>query len=103
MALRSSGRRYGWEGEVGGDVGVIGLRGGYHGDTVSRLRMSDECVKLTSADRLDGRIGGIDVQHGCRLVLKAEDTGCRRRLYSSATASRSSSRLRLTSGHPCQR
>lgn len=34
MALRASGRRYGWEGEVGGDVGVIGLRGGYHGDTV---------------------------------------------------------------------
>lgn len=34
MALRAAGRRYGWEGEVGGDVGVIGLRGGYHGDTV---------------------------------------------------------------------
>lgn len=35
MALRASGRRYGWGGEIGGDVGVIGLRGGYHGDTVS--------------------------------------------------------------------
>lgn len=35
MALRATGRRYGWEGEVGTDVGVIGLRGGYHGDTVS--------------------------------------------------------------------
>lgn len=34
MALRATGRRYGWEGEVGTDVGVIGLRGGYHGDTV---------------------------------------------------------------------
>jgi dethiobiotin synthetase/adenosylmethionine--8-amino-7-oxononanoate aminotransferase len=34
MALRATGRRYGWEGELGGDVGVIGLRGGYHGDTV---------------------------------------------------------------------
>ena len=34
MALRATGRRYGWEGEVGSDVGVIGLRGGYHGDTV---------------------------------------------------------------------
>jgi dethiobiotin synthetase/adenosylmethionine--8-amino-7-oxononanoate aminotransferase len=34
MALRVSGRRYGWDGAVGGDVGVIGLRGGYHGDTV---------------------------------------------------------------------
>lgn len=36
MALRATGRRYGWEGEVGGEVGVIGLRGGYHGDTVSQ-------------------------------------------------------------------
>jgi dethiobiotin synthetase/adenosylmethionine--8-amino-7-oxononanoate aminotransferase len=35
MALRASGRRYGWGGEIGGEVGVIGLRGGYHGDTVS--------------------------------------------------------------------
>ena len=34
MGLRAAGRRYGWDGEVGGDVGVIGLRGGYHGDTV---------------------------------------------------------------------
>jgi dethiobiotin synthetase/adenosylmethionine--8-amino-7-oxononanoate aminotransferase len=34
MALRSSGRRYGWEGVVGENVGVIGLKGGYHGDTV---------------------------------------------------------------------
>lgn len=35
MALRAAGRRYGWDGEMGGDVGVIGLRGSYHGDTVS--------------------------------------------------------------------
>ena len=35
MALRASGRRYGWDSEIGGDVGVIGLQGGYHGDTVS--------------------------------------------------------------------
>lgn len=35
MALRATGRRYGWDGDVGGEVGVIGLRGGYHGDTVS--------------------------------------------------------------------
>lgn len=35
MALRAAGRRYGWEGEEGVGVGVIGLRGGYHGDTVS--------------------------------------------------------------------
>jgi len=35
MALRAAGRRYGWKGEEGEDIGVIGLRGGYHGDTVS--------------------------------------------------------------------
>lgn len=35
MALRASGKRYGWEGVMGGDVGVIGLKGAYHGDTVS--------------------------------------------------------------------
>lgn len=36
MALRAAGRRYGWKGEDGTEIGVIGLRGGYHGDTVSR-------------------------------------------------------------------
>lgn len=43
MALRASGRRYGWDGEVGGDVGVIGLRGGYHGDTVSHRVLLFRC------------------------------------------------------------
>jgi dethiobiotin synthetase/adenosylmethionine--8-amino-7-oxononanoate aminotransferase len=43
MGLRASGRRYGWEGEIGGDVGVIGLRGGYHGDTVS-VTQSATCL-----------------------------------------------------------
>jgi dethiobiotin synthetase/adenosylmethionine--8-amino-7-oxononanoate aminotransferase len=38
MALRAAGRRYGWEGIDGSEVGVIGLRGGYHGDTVSSGR-----------------------------------------------------------------
>ena len=36
MALRAAGRRYGWDGEDGVNIGVIGLRGGYHGDTVSQ-------------------------------------------------------------------
>jgi len=53
MALRATGRRYGWEGEVGSDVGVIGLRGGYHGDTVSRSLVSE-----LIADRLNGRFRG---------------------------------------------
>ena len=53
MGLRASGRRYGWKGEVGGDVGVIGLRGGYHGDTVSSLQ-------ITSRRKLTTKIGSMD-------------------------------------------
>ena len=34
MALRAAGKRYGWQGVDGHEVGVIGLKGGYHGDTV---------------------------------------------------------------------
>lgn len=34
MALRATGKRYGWQGVDGHAVGVIGLKGGYHGDTV---------------------------------------------------------------------
>lgn len=51
MALRATGRKYGWEGEVGSDVGVIGLRGGYHGDTVSLV-----CPPELTTDRFHGRI-----------------------------------------------
>jgi dethiobiotin synthetase/adenosylmethionine--8-amino-7-oxononanoate aminotransferase len=53
MALRATGRRYGWEGEVGSDVGVIGLRGGYHGDTVS-----PSLVNELISDWLNGRFRG---------------------------------------------
>lgn len=35
MAMRASGKRYGWNARQGSEVGVIGLRGSYHGDTVS--------------------------------------------------------------------
>ena len=38
MAIRAAGRRYGWDGVEGAEVGIIGLRGGYHGDTVSCLQ-----------------------------------------------------------------
>lgn len=41
MALRAAGRRYGWQGVNGHEVGVLGLKGGYHGDTVSH---AGECV-----------------------------------------------------------
>lgn len=40
MALRAAGRRYGWKGVDGSEVGVIGLRGGYHGDTASSATLA---------------------------------------------------------------
>ena len=52
MALRAAGRRYGWKGEDGTEIGVIGLRGGYHGDTVSRT-----CLASGKAYR---QIGSMD-------------------------------------------
>jgi dethiobiotin synthetase/adenosylmethionine--8-amino-7-oxononanoate aminotransferase len=55
MALRAAGRRYGWDGERGSEVGVIGLRGGYHGDTVSRGRL----LMLINLDRVHGRDGSL--------------------------------------------
>ncbi len=60
MGLRASGVRYGWEGEMGGDVGILGLRGSYHGDTVG-----------TRVSRYFGR-GGSESEadwNGCRLEL----------------------------------
>lgn len=56
MALRAAGRRYGWQGEHGMDVGVIGLKGGYHGDTVSGISIN------LIADRINGRFRSFDIQ-----------------------------------------
>jgi len=59
MALRASGRRYGWEGVVGENVGVIGLKGGYHGDTVrlETIPLGRRCLAdvWNLVDRVDGR------------------------------------------------
>ncbi|RSH95605.1 hypothetical protein EHS25_000697 [Saitozyma podzolica] len=55
MGLRASGRRYGWEGEIGGDVGVIGLRGGYHGDTIGAMDASEASTYNTAVDWYRGR------------------------------------------------
>ncbi|BEI85419.1 hypothetical protein CcaverHIS002_0508200 [Cutaneotrichosporon cavernicola] len=55
MALRASGRRYGWEGEIGGDVGVIGLRGGYHGDTIGAMDATPASTFNTAVDWYKGR------------------------------------------------
>ncbi len=50
MALRASGRRYGWAGEIGGDVGVLGLRGGYHGDTIGAMDATPASTFNTAVD-----------------------------------------------------
>ncbi|CAK9781058.1 adenosylmethionine-8-amino-7-oxononanoate transaminase [Cutaneotrichosporon oleaginosum] len=55
MALRASGRRYGWEGEIGGDVGVLGLRGGYHGDTIGAMDATPASTFNTAVDWYKGR------------------------------------------------
>ncbi|WVQ98554.1 dethiobiotin synthase [Kwoniella sp. CBS 9459] len=55
MALRASGRRYGWDGEMGGEVGVIGLRGGYHGDTIGSMDASEASTFNKAVDWYKGR------------------------------------------------
>lgn len=53
MALRATGRRYGWQGVDGHEVGVIGLKGGYHGDTVGLVPARDGSAWLTATYRSD--------------------------------------------------
>ncbi|WRT66898.1 dethiobiotin synthase [Kwoniella shivajii] len=55
MALRAAGRRYGYDGEMGGDVGVIGLRGGYHGDTIGSMDASEASTFNKAVDWYKGR------------------------------------------------
>ncbi|RXK39933.1 dethiobiotin synthase [Tremella mesenterica] len=55
MALRASARRYGWTGELGGDVGIIGLRGGYHGDTIGAMDAAEASSYNTAVDWYKGR------------------------------------------------
>ncbi|KAL7422142.1 hypothetical protein Q5752_002785 [Cryptotrichosporon argae] len=55
MALRASGRRYGWDGESGDGVGVIGLRGGYHGDTIGAMDATPASTFNNAVDWYKGR------------------------------------------------
>ncbi|WWC85248.1 dethiobiotin synthase [Kwoniella dendrophila CBS 6074] len=55
MALRAAGRRYGYDGEMGGDYGVIGLRGGYHGDTIGSMDASEASTFNKAVDWYKGR------------------------------------------------
>ncbi|ORX39656.1 pyridoxal phosphate-dependent transferase [Kockovaella imperatae] len=55
MALRAAGRRYGWDGVDGEEVGVIGLRGGYHGDTIGSMDATPASTYNTAVDWYKGR------------------------------------------------
>ncbi|KAJ9126398.1 hypothetical protein QFC24_002136 [Naganishia onofrii] len=55
MALRAAGRRYGWQGVNGHEVGVLGLKGGYHGDTIGSMDAADQGIFNTAVDWYRGR------------------------------------------------
>ncbi|KAF2703196.1 PLP-dependent transferase [Pleomassaria siparia CBS 279.74] len=54
MALRASCKRYAWNGSAE-DVGIIGLKGSYHGDTIGAMDASEPCVYNKNVDWYRGR------------------------------------------------
>lgn len=52
MGLRAACETYGWERE---DVGVLGLKGSYHGDTIGAMDASEPCVFNEKVDWYRGR------------------------------------------------
>jgi dethiobiotin synthetase/adenosylmethionine--8-amino-7-oxononanoate aminotransferase len=54
MALRASSKRYGW-GSVKESIGVLGLKGSYHGDTIGAMDASEPCVFNEKVDWYRGR------------------------------------------------
>ncbi|KAF1993376.1 bifunctional dethiobiotin synthetase/adenosylmethionine-8-amino-7-oxononanoate aminotransferase [Amniculicola lignicola CBS 123094] len=54
MALRAACKRYGWEGSTE-PVGVIGLKGSYHGDTIGAMDASEPSVYNKNVDWYRGR------------------------------------------------
>ncbi|KAK4142395.1 pyridoxal phosphate-dependent transferase [Dichotomopilus funicola] len=56
MALRAARVRYGWdEVDDAGRLGVLGLRGSYHGDTVGAMDCSEPCVYNEKVEWYEGR------------------------------------------------
>lgn len=58
MGLRAACKRYGWreEGEkVEEDVGILGLKGSYHGDTIGAMDASEPCIYNRKVDWYSGR------------------------------------------------
>lgn len=54
MALRASCKRYEWDGSKE-EIGVLGLKGSYHGDTIGAMDASEPCVFNEKVDWYRGR------------------------------------------------
>lgn len=54
MGLRASCKRYGWNSERH-EIGVLGLQGSYHGDTIGAMDASEPCVYNEKVDWYRGR------------------------------------------------
>ncbi|KAH6032501.1 hypothetical protein HBI54_211370 [Parastagonospora nodorum] len=54
MGLRAACKRYGWDGGKE-QVGVLGLKGSYHGDTIGAMDASEPCVFNEKTDWYRGR------------------------------------------------
>ncbi|KAJ4301374.1 hypothetical protein N0V90_003466 [Kalmusia sp. IMI 367209] len=54
MALRATCKRYDWDGSTE-DIGIIGLKGSYHGDTIGAMDASEPCVYNKKVDWYRGR------------------------------------------------
>ncbi|KAI4914210.1 hypothetical protein J4E85_010722 [Alternaria conjuncta] len=54
MALRASSKRYDWD-SAEESVGVLGLKGSYHGDTIGAMDASEPCVFNEKVDWYRGR------------------------------------------------
>jgi dethiobiotin synthetase/adenosylmethionine--8-amino-7-oxononanoate aminotransferase len=55
MGLRAACKTYGWEGDGAADVGVLGLKGSYHGDTIGAMDASEPNVFNEKTDWYRGR------------------------------------------------
>lgn len=53
MALRAARLRYGWA--AGTDIGIIGLRGGYHGDTIGAMDCAEPSTYNENIEWYNGR------------------------------------------------
>jgi dethiobiotin synthetase/adenosylmethionine--8-amino-7-oxononanoate aminotransferase len=54
MALRAASKRFGWDGSSE-NVGILGLKGSYHGDTIGAMDASEPCVYNKKVDWYRGR------------------------------------------------